>query len=118
MPSVAPFRGLHYSLDRFGSPSVPDRVRLPADAYVPPTRLADLTDLSCPPYDVIGDEQRRGLLARDEHNAVRLEYSAESDPHAAAAETLDAWLADGTLARRDEPAAYYYSHGTAADPES
>ncbi len=117
MPRVSAFRGLHYSLDRFGGAAVPDRVRLPADADAPPTRLADLTDLSCPPYDVITDEQRRVLLARDEHNAVRLEYSAETDPHAAAAETLDAWLADGTLARRDEPAAYYYSHGTAADPD-
>ena len=118
MPRVAPFRGLHYSLDRFGGGAVPDRVRLPADADAPPARLADLTDLSCPPYDVIGDEQRRELLARDEHNAVRLEYSAERDPHAAAAETLEAWLGDGTLARRDEPAAYYYSHATAADPHT
>ena len=117
MPRVAPFRGLHYSLYRFGGGAVPNRVRLPADADAPPARLADLTDLSCPPYDVISDEQRRELLARDEHNAVRLEYSAERDPHAAAAETLDAWLGDGTLARRDEPAAYYYGHATAADPD-
>jgi len=117
MPRVAPFRGLHYSIDRFGGAPVPDRVRLPEDADAPPTRLADLTDLACPPYDVITDDQRRDLLARDERNAVRLEFSAEADPHAAAAETLNAWLADGTLARRDEPAAYYYRHATVASPD-
>jgi uncharacterized protein (DUF1015 family) len=117
MPRVAPFKGLHYSMDRFGGAPLADRVRLPEDDAAPPTGLADLTDLACPPYDVITDEQRRELLARDERNAVRLEYSAEPDPHGAAAETLDAWLADGTLARRDEPAAYYYRHASAANPD-
>ena len=117
MPRVAPFAGLHYSLDRFGSSTVPDRVRLADDADAPPTRVADLTDLACPPYDVIDDDQRAALLARDERNAVRLEFSPEPDPHAAAARTLDDWLADGTLARREEPAAYYYRHATVADPE-
>jgi len=118
MPRVAPFRGLHFALDRFGAGSaVPDRVRLPEDDEAPPTRMADLTDVACPPYDVIADAQRDALLARNERNAVRLEHSAEPDPHAAAAETLAAWIADGTLARRDEPAAYYYRHATAADPD-
>ena len=58
MPRVAPFAGLHYSLGRFGRTTVPDRVRLADDADAPPTRLADLTDVVCPPYDVIDDEQR------------------------------------------------------------
>jgi hypothetical protein len=105
MPRVAPFAGLHYSMARFGGTTVPDRVRLPDDADAPPAMVADLTDLACPPYDVIGDAQRRELLARDERNAVRLEYSSEPDPHAAAARELAAWLADGTLERREEPAA-------------
>ncbi len=117
MPRVAPFTGLHYSLERFGGTAVPDRVRLADDADAAPTHLADLTDLACPPYDVIDDDERLALLNRDERNAVRLEYSAEPDPHAAAAATLHAWLDDGTLARRDEPAAYYYRHATAADPD-
>jgi uncharacterized protein (DUF1015 family) len=117
MPRVAPFAGLHYSMDRFGSATVPDRVRLPDDAHAPPTRLADLTDLACPPYDVITDAQRVELLARHDRNAVRLEYSAEPDPHAAAAQALAEWSADGTLERRDEPAAYYYRHATASAPD-
>ncbi len=57
------------------------------------------------------------LLDRDPRNAVRLEYSADPDPHAAAASTLTGWLADGTLERRAEPAAYYYRHATSAAPD-
>jgi uncharacterized protein (DUF1015 family) len=117
MPRVAPFRGLQYALDRFALPDVPDRVRLPDDAEAPPVRLADLTDIACPPYDVISDEQRTALLQRHERNAVRLEFSAEPDPHAAAAASLAAWVEEGTLARRAEPAAWYYRHATAADPD-
>lgn len=116
MPRVAPFAGLHYAIDRFGTTDVPERVRLTDDALAPPARLADITDLVCPPYDVISDDQRRELLARDDHNAVALELSAEADPHQAAAEMLHAWIADGSLARRDQAAAYYYRHATAADP--
>jgi len=117
MPRIAPFPGIHYPIDRFGSDAVPARVRLAEDDEAAPSRVADLTDLVCPPYDVIDDAQRQELLARDEHNAVRLEYSAEPDPHASAAATLTAWLADGTLKRRSEPAAYYYRHGTASAPD-
>ncbi|MGI8930070.1 MAG: DUF1015 domain-containing protein, partial [Candidatus Limnocylindria bacterium] len=117
MPHVAPFRGLHYSLDRFGAPDVPDRVRTADDAVAHPPRVADITDVVCPPYDVIDEAQRKALLARHDRNAVRLEYSAEADPHAAAASTLHAWLEDGTLERRGEPAAYYYRHATLSAPD-
>jgi len=117
MPRVAPFAGLHYSMASFGGTTVPDRVRLPDDADAPPARVADITDLCCPPYDVIGDSQRVELLARDERNAVRVEFSPEPDPHASAARTLGLWTADGTLQRREEPAAYYYRHTTASAPD-
>ena len=117
MPRAAAFRGLHYALDRFATPAVPPRVAIPDDVDAPPTRIADVTDLVCPPYDVIDDDEQAALLARHDRNAVRLELSAERDPHGAAAETMRAWLADGTLARRDEPAAYYYRHATAAAPD-
>ena len=118
MPRVAPFRGLHYSLDRFGGPDVPERVRLADDAEAPPTRVADVTDVVCPPYDVVDDEAREALLARHPRNAIRLELSPDPDPHAAAATTLRDWVADGTLERRDEPAAYYYRHARAGDPDT
>jgi uncharacterized protein (DUF1015 family) len=116
MPRVAPFAGVHYSMARYGGATVPDRVRLD-DADDAPARVADVTDLCCPPYDVIGEAQRRELLARHNRNAVRLEYSPEADPHGAAARALHAWSSDGTLERREEPAAYYYRHATASAPD-
>jgi uncharacterized protein (DUF1015 family) len=117
MPRVAAFRGLHYAHAAFGVTAVPARVALPDDADQAPPSLADLTDVVCPPYDVIGETQGQSLLERHERNAVRLELSAAADPHAAAASTLAAWLADGTLERLAEPAAYYYRHATAVDPD-
>ena len=114
MPRVAPFRGLHYAMARFGAAELAERVRTPEDAGAPPSSVADVTDVVCPPYDVIGEEQRRALLARHERNAVRLEFSAEPDPHSAAADALATWRADGTIERRREPAAYYYRHATAS----
>jgi len=117
MPRIAPLPGIHYPIERFGTDGVPDRVRTPDDDEAAPSRLADLTDFVCPPYDVISEAQRQELLARHDRNAVRLEFSAEPHPHAAAAATLDAWLADGTLARRPDAAAYYYRHGTAPAPD-
>lgn len=117
MPRIAPFRGLHYAHARFSADAVPERVRSTDDADAAPARVADLTDVACPPYDVIGEDQRAELLARDPHNAVRLEYSADPDPHGSAAAALAAWQADGVLERRAEPAAYYYRHATTRDPD-
>jgi uncharacterized protein (DUF1015 family) len=94
MPQVRPFRGLGYALDRF----------------------ADLTDLVCPPYDVITPAQQAELLARHERNAVRLELPPGPHPHDAAAATLAAWRADGTLERRTTPSVYSYRHGTTRSP--
>ncbi|HEY7331470.1 MAG TPA: DUF1015 domain-containing protein [Candidatus Limnocylindria bacterium] len=93
MPEIRAFRGVEYS------------------------RAGDLTDLVCPPYDVIGPDEQAALLARHERNAVRLELPAGDDPHAAAAEAIAAWLADGTLQRRAEPALYAYRHATPAAPD-
>jgi len=117
MPRVAPLRGLHYALDRLASRGLPERIRTPEDAEAPPARVADVTDVVCPPYDVIGDGQRRELMERDDRNAVRLEYSPAPDPHGAAAAELSAWLADGTLERRRDPVVYYYRHSSAAAPD-
>ncbi len=118
MPEVRAFRGIAYALDRFAADEVPDRVRLLEEP--PPSagrHVADLTDLVCPPYDVISPEQRGALLARHDRNAVRLELPDDPEPHAAAAATLAAWLEDGTLAWRGEGSVYYYSHATPRQPD-
>ena len=118
MPLVRPFRGLGYALERFAPPKLPSRIHLLGEPEPGPgRRVADLTDLACPPYDVIGPAQQADLLARDPHNAVRVELSAEADPHAAAAATLAAWQSDGTLERRAEPSVYYYAHAQPANPD-
>jgi len=105
MPTLRPFRGLGYALDRYA---------VPAPAGM---RIADLTEVVCPPYDVITPAQQVELLRRSQRNAVRLELSAEPDPHAAAAATLGAWQADGTLERRTEPSVYYYRHARPTAPD-
>ncbi|MEX1157005.1 MAG: DUF1015 domain-containing protein [Chloroflexota bacterium] len=118
MPLVRPFRGLGYALERFAPPRLPSRIRLLGEPEPGPgRRVADLTDLACPPYDVIGPAQQADLLARDPHNAVRVEFSAEADPHAAAAAALASWQGDGTLERRRDASVYYYAHAQPANPD-
>jgi uncharacterized protein (DUF1015 family) len=73
----------------------------------------DLARLTCPPYDVIDDEQRLALEAADPHNVIRLILPREdgSGPEAAyraAALTLRGWLATGVLATDSTPALYVY----------
>lgn len=117
MPLVRPFRGLGYALDRYGSSTIPERIRMPDEQATHPGRIADLTDLACPPYDVIGGAQRDDLLQRDAHNAVWLELNPAPEPHAAAAQALRAWRADGTLDERAEASVYCYSHARPAQPD-
>jgi uncharacterized protein (DUF1015 family) len=105
MPTLRPIRGLGYALDRF------------AMAAPPGMRIADLTNVVCPPYDVITPAQQAELLARHPRNAVRLELSAEPDPHDAAAAALAAWQADGTLERRAEGSVYYYRYARPSAPD-
>lgn len=105
MPTIRPFRGLGYALDRYAVPSAAGM------------RMADLTEVVCPPYDVMTPAQQADLLNRSDRNAVRLELSAEPDPHAAAAAALRAWRADGTLERRAEPSVYYYRYARPASPD-
>lgn len=116
MPLVRPLRGLGYALDRFGGTEIPARVRRPGETAAHPGRVADLTDLASPPYDVISDSQRTSLLARHPRNAVRLELSAEAAPHRAAAEALAAWRDDGTLALRSKASFYAYRYAPADSP--
>jgi len=69
-----------------------------------------LSDLICPPYDVISPEQRRTLEARSPRNFVRVELPDESlQGYAHAGELLRTWTRDGTLLA-DEPAIYLHEH--------
>lgn len=92
MPAIRPFRALRYA---------PEQVRDPAA-------------VTAPPYDVIGPEAYRRLLARDPRNVVRLDMPEElpGDPpderYRRAAKLLTAWRTDGTLHRDPRPAIYPY----------
>ncbi len=92
MPALRPFRGLRY-------------------AAVPET---DLSGVLCPPYDVISPTEREALLARDLHNAIRLELPAVTPTSAIpadyerAAAALSSWVLDGTLRRDSRPMIYIY----------
>ncbi len=117
MPLVRAFRGISYSHERYGARTVPERVRLAGEPARRDGLLADVTDLVCPPYDVIDAREQDALLDRDPHNAIRLELNPGSDPHRDAAVTLARWRADGTLRERDDPCVYYYSHARSAQPD-
>ena len=92
MPSVHTFRALRYA----------------------PDVVADLAAVVAPPYDVIGPDARRALLARHPRNVVRLDYPEDQagDPpderYRRAARTLSAWRSDGTLHRDPRPGLYPY----------
>ncbi len=60
-------------------------------------------DLTAPPYDVLDDEMRAALRARDPHNVVRLTSDADE---AAAGRRFREWLDEGVLVRDDEPAVW------------
>jgi uncharacterized protein (DUF1015 family) len=68
-------------------------------------------DLLCPPYDVIGPEERDRLYALSPHNFVRIEFpKPNGDPYAAAAADLAAWRLRGVMKHDAAPAIYVHDH--------
>ncbi|HHV51092.1 MAG TPA: DUF1015 domain-containing protein [Clostridiales bacterium] len=69
----------------------------------------NIEELTCPPYDIISEEQRREYLERNPYNVIRLELPREGeDPYAKAGETLKSWLEGGILKKDEKPAFYVY----------
>lgn len=88
MADVRAFRGLRYD----------ERVAGP------------LSDLICPPYDVIAPEERARLIRRNARNFVRIELpEPTSNGYAEAAGLLGAWRTDGVV-RADVPSLYLHEH--------
>ena len=76
-------------------------------------RGSDPAALLSPPYDVVGEDERRELEASDPHNVVRLilPRDADGDPgsaYRAAAGLLARWREEGVLVADDTPALYVY----------
>ncbi|MEX2106552.1 MAG: DUF1015 domain-containing protein [Solirubrobacterales bacterium] len=93
MADVRPLDALHYDLDKVGS----------------------LDAVAAPPYDVIDAAGRARLLRRSPYNAVAIDLpkpfdpadpasNPSGDPYREAAETIDAWRAEGVLVADSEPA--------------
>ncbi len=92
MPVIRPFRALRFN----------------------PEVVGDLGPIVSPPYDVIGPDLRRSLLARSPRNAVRLDLPYEEPPedpderYRRVARTFAAWRSDGALRKDPRPSIYLY----------
>ena len=95
MAQVKPFRGLLYN----------------------PDLLDDLSNIICPPYDVISSQMQTELYQRSPYNMVRLEEglnnSTDNDcnnRYTRAASTLQKWIDSKILIRDTNPAFYVLNH--------
>lgn len=93
MPEIQAFRGLRYDLGHVGS----------------------LSDVVCPPYDVIDPELQDELYRRHPCNFVRVDHNRiepgddEADNrYTRATRFLKNWVAEGVLFREADPAIYVY----------
>ncbi|MVB10903.1 hypothetical protein CAFE_16040 [Caprobacter fermentans] len=72
-------------------------------------KAGDIPSLTCPPYDIISEEERRALLLENPCNVIRLELPREGEnPYAEAGQTLKNWLDGGILRRDTDPGLYLY----------
>ena len=87
MAEIAPFRGILYD-----------------------TSKSDASSVMAPPYDVIDEDMRAALIAKDPHNCTKLILpQGEGDQkYANAKSILDEWFASGVLVRDERPALYRY----------
>ena len=95
MADVRPFPGIRYDPQKAGS----------------------LSDLICPPYDIISPAERQALHERSPYNIVRIESgldkqddAPEHNRYTRARESLDTWLAAGVLRQERRPALYLTHH--------
>ena len=93
MAFIAPFKGLHYN----------------------PAKVANLTAVVTPPYDVIRPEERQTFATRDPHNMVHLilPQAAPGDDrltnrYTRAAAQFRQWQTDQVLVRDPAPAFYFW----------
>jgi uncharacterized protein (DUF1015 family) len=87
---VAPFQGIRYN----------QRI------------IGDLTQVICPPYDVITPEQQKLYYERSDYNAIRLEFpELTSDRYEKAAIVFRQWLKQGILQRDSIASFYVHDHG-------
>lgn len=86
MAEIKPFRALRYDLSKAGA----------------------IEELTCPPYDIISEEERKAFLERNPYNVIRLELPRGEDPYREAGNTLAQWLSQGILKRDLDEGVYLY----------
>jgi uncharacterized protein (DUF1015 family) len=80
--------------------------------YTP--KAGEIGSLCCPPYDIIGENQRKDYLDSNSHNIIRLELPAcltqdgESDVYSFASLFLNDWVNKGILKAEEQPSIYIY----------
>ena len=86
MAEIQPFRGLRFT-----------------------EKAGEIGTLTCPPYDIISEEQRQEYLRENPCNVIRLELPREGEnPYEQAGETLHNWMEEGLLRQDTQPALYIY----------
>jgi uncharacterized protein (DUF1015 family) len=93
MATIIPFKGIVYNLTKAGS----------------------ISNLVCPPYDIISQAEQQELYRKSSYNIVRLEYGLESpgdtegdNRYTRAAALLDDWFKADILHQSQDPTIYIY----------
>jgi uncharacterized protein (DUF1015 family) len=78
-------------------------------------KVENLSNVFCPPYDVISPEQQEAYYKQDPYNFVRLELTKETpkdddkdNKYTRARRTYEDWLKKGTLKQDEVPCVYFY----------
>lgn len=71
-------------------------------------QAGSISELTCPPYDIISEEERLAFLEKNPHNIIRLELPRGEMPYQQAGETLSQWLNEEILHRDTQPGLYIY----------
>lgn len=93
MAAIKPFRAVHYNTEK----------------------IENLSDVFCPPYDVISKEQQEAYYKQHPANFIRLELgkeipkdNAKENKYTRAKKTFDEWLKKGVLSQDKTPCIYFY----------
>lgn len=86
MAEIRPFRALRFNTRKAGN----------------------IQELTCPPYDIISEEQRNQYLKTNEHNVIRLELPRGENPYEEAGSLLRQWEQQGVLKQDEQEGLYIY----------
>jgi uncharacterized protein (DUF1015 family) len=77
--------------------------------------VENLSNVYCPPYDIISKEQQENYYKQDPYNFIRLELARETpkdnekdNKYVRARKTYEEWLKKGILKKDEKPCIYFY----------